>query len=51
MGDTFTLINEVSLTPFMNGELETVEAFGLFMEPMRGIYVCKYAKRRIKCDY
>ena len=35
MGDTFTLINEVSLTPFMNGELETVEAFGLFMEPMR----------------
>jgi len=35
MGDTFTMINEVSLTPFMNGELETVEAFGLFMEPMR----------------
>ena len=35
MGDTFTLINEVSLTPFMNGELETAEAFGLFMEPMR----------------
>ena len=35
MGDTFTLINEVSLTPFMNGELETVEALAYSMEPMR----------------
>ena len=35
MGPTFTTVNEVALTPFMNGELETVDAFNLFMEPMR----------------
>ena len=47
MGPTFTTVNEVALTPFMNGELETVEAFNLFMDPMRDFMFANTRKEEL----